>query len=116
MHHLKTYAPEARNVILFTGFQAGGTRGASLVSGARTLRIHGQDIPVKAEVLQLSSISAHADGQQVIDWLRQMPGKPRQVFITHGEVAEADALRRRVQNDLGWAATVPEYRDGHDLI
>lgn len=111
VHHLKTFLPDARNLILLTGFQAGGTRGAALAAGAQRLRIHGQDIPVRAEVVQLSSMSAHADATELIEWLRKIPNAPKQIFITHGEPAASDALRQRIEDELRWPVTVPEYRD-----
>ncbi|HEU4687433.1 MAG TPA: MBL fold metallo-hydrolase [Vicinamibacterales bacterium] len=111
VHHLKVFAPDARNTILFSGFQAGGTRGAALVAGAPHIRIHGESFAVRAEVAQLQSASAHADADELIAWLRRMPAAPRRVFVTHGEPSASDALRRRIQAELGWAATVPEYRD-----
>jgi metallo-beta-lactamase family protein len=115
LHHLKVFGTDSRNLILFAGFQAGGTRGAALVGGARDVRIHGQSYPVRAEVAQLESASAHADANELIGWLKQMDGNPRQIFITHGEAAASDALRRRIQTELGCQATVPEYRDAVDL-
>lgn len=115
LHHLKVYAPDARNLILFAGFQAGGTRGAALVAGARSLRIHGGDVAVNAEVAQLDTLSAHADANELVGWLSQMPKPPRRVFITHGEPTASDALRRRIQSDLGCEALVPEYRDEFEL-
>lgn len=114
VHHLKVFAPDARNVILFAGFQAGGTRGAALVAGAKAIRIHGEMFPVRAQVEQLSSASAHADAAELIDWLRPLPA-PKQVFVTHGEAAASDALRQRIQGELGWRVSVPEYRDDFDL-
>jgi metallo-beta-lactamase family protein len=111
VHHLKVFATDARNTILFSGFQAGGTRGAALVAGAPQIRIHGETFPVRAEVAQLQSASAHADASELIAWLRQMPAAPRQVFVTHGEASASDALRQVIQRELGWSATVPEYRD-----
>ena len=111
VHHLKVFAPDARNTILFSGFQAGGTRGAALVAGAQQIRIHGESFAVRAEVAQLQSASAHADADELIAWLRRMPAAPRQVFVTHGEPSASDALRQRIQTELGWIATVPEYRD-----
>ena len=111
VHHLKIFVTDARNTILFSGFQAGGTRGASLVAGARELRMHGETFPVRAEVCQLQSASAHADADEVIAWLRQLRSTPRHVFVTHGEVSASDTLRQRLQSELGWAASVPEYRD-----
>jgi metallo-beta-lactamase family protein len=111
VHHLKIFATDARNTILFSGFQAGGTRGAALVAGAPQIRIHGESFPVRAEVAQLQSASAHADADELIAWLRQMRAAPRQVFVTHGEASASDALRRRIETELGWPATVPEYWD-----
>lgn len=111
VHHLKVFAPDARNTILFSGFQAGGTRGAALVAGAQEIRIHGEMVPVRAEVTQLLSASGHAGADELVDWLRRLPRGPRQVFVTHGEVSASDALRSRIQRELGWRVSVPEYRD-----
>ena len=111
IHHLKVFAADARNVIMLVGFQAGGTRGAALAAGARTVRIHGQEVEVRAEVIQLPAMSAHADAAGLLAWMRQMPQAPTQTFITHGEPAASDALRQRVERELGWQAVVPEYRD-----
>jgi metallo-beta-lactamase family protein len=115
VHHLKVFAPDARNIILFAGFQAAGTRGAALVAGATTLRIHGETFPVRAEVAQIGSLSAHADADELLAWLQLMPGRPRQTFITHGEAAASDTLRKRIERELGGNARVPEYRDEVDL-
>jgi metallo-beta-lactamase family protein len=110
VHHLKSFASDRRNLILLVGFQAGGTRGASLAAGARTLRIHGQEVPVEAEVVQLHATSAHADAAGLIAWMKQMP-PPLATYITHGEPQASDALRQRIERELGWRAVVPEYRD-----
>ncbi len=109
LHHLALYAGDHRNMIILTGFQAPGTRGATLASGAKSVRIHGHDVEVKAEVVQLESASAHADGGQLLAWLRTMPEAPDQVYIVHGELAAADELRKRIKHELGWRATVPEH-------
>lgn len=115
VHHLKAFASDPRNMIILTGFQAGGTRGAALAAGKRTLRIHGGDVEVRAEVAQLSSTSAHADANELIDWMRSAPTPPRRVFVTHGEPDAADALRKRIEDELGWDVMVPDYRDAVDL-
>jgi metallo-beta-lactamase family protein len=115
VHHLKAFVGDARNLILLTGFQAGGTRGASLVAGARTLRIHGQEFSVDAQIGQLQASSAHADADELLAWMREMPQKPRTVFVTHGEPAASDALRQRIERDLGWQAVVPEHGASHTL-
>lgn len=115
LHHVRAFAPDPRNAIVLSGYQAGGTRGAALLGGARSIRIFGQDVPIKAEVVQLSGASAHADANEILDWLRTAPRPPRKVFVTHGEPDAADALRVRIERELGWAAEVPDYQDKVDL-
>jgi metallo-beta-lactamase family protein len=111
LHHLKAYAPDPRNMIAFVGFQAGGTRGAALTSGAEVIKIHGQYIPVRARVVNLDMLSAHADAGEILGWLRGFKTPPRMTFITHGEPAASDALRHRIEEELRWACIVPDYRD-----
>jgi metallo-beta-lactamase family protein len=108
LHHLAMYAGNHRNMIILTGYQAPGTRGATLASGARLVRIHGHDVEVNAEVVQLHSASAHADAGQILAWLRALPQAPDQVYVVHGELNAADTLRQRIAHDLGWRAKVPE--------
>ena len=109
LHHMALYAGNHRNAIILTGFQAPGTRGATLASGAKSVRIHGHDVDVNAEVVQLQSASAHADARQLMAWLRTMPESPGQVYIVHGEMGPADELRKRIKHELGWRAMVPEH-------
>lgn len=109
LHHLALYAGDRRNLIILTGYQSPGTRGATLAAGAPTVRIHGQDVPVKAKVVQLTAASAHADGDELIAWLRAMPGAPAQVYVVHGELGAADTLRQRIERELGWRALNPEH-------
>ncbi|MFL6690756.1 MAG: MBL fold metallo-hydrolase RNA specificity domain-containing protein, partial [Alphaproteobacteria bacterium] len=111
LHHLAHYAPDARNTVLFVGYQAAGTRGAAMTGGAESIRIHGQDIPVKADVHNLGMLSAHADQDELLRWLSGFKQKPRTVFITHGEPAAADAVRQRIEHDMGWQCVVPEQHD-----
>jgi metallo-beta-lactamase family protein len=107
LHHLKALAPDRRNSVVFAGYQAGGTRGARMVAGERSIRIHGEDIQVNAEIVSLPGMSAHADAQQIVAWLRTAPKPPKAVYLNHGEPAAADALRERIERELGWPATVP---------
>jgi metallo-beta-lactamase family protein len=111
VHHLKAFAPDPRNTILFSGFQAGGTRGASILSGAESVKIHGQYVPIRAEVALMDNLSAHADYAEIMDWLKGFEQPPRQVFVTHGEPVAADALRLRLEEALHWRARVPDYLD-----
>jgi metallo-beta-lactamase family protein len=109
VHHLKAFAPERRNTILLVGFQASGTRGASLRAGAASLRIHGEDVPVRAEVAIIDALSGHADAGEIASWLQGASVAPACTFITHGEPAAADALRQRIERTLGWRVQVPDY-------
>lgn len=110
VHHLNAFAPDRRNTILFAGYQAGGTRGAKILAGDPFIRIHGEDVPVRAEVARVGSLSAHADAGEILDWLKGFAsdGVPRTAFITHGEPAAADALRLRIETELTWACHVPD--------
>ncbi len=108
LHHLKAYAPDPRCTILFAGFQAAGTRGAAMLAGASEIKIHGTYVPVRAEVVGLGMLSAHADREQLLAWLEGLPA-PKRVFVTHGEPVAADALRLGIEERLGWHAGVPDY-------
>ena len=109
VHHLKAFAPDAKNMILFTGYQAAGTRGAAMVRGADSIKIHGAWIPVRAEIVQLQSTSGHADCDQLVAWLKGSASPPKRVFVTHGEPAAADALRQHIRREIPSDVTVPEH-------
>ena len=109
LHHLAQYLGDHRNLVVLTGYQVPGTRGAALARGSKTLRLHGQDIPVRAEVVQLQTASAHADARQLMTWLRAMPGTPQRAFLVHGDPEASDALRRRIESELHWHVVVPEH-------
>ncbi|EHR71939.1 putative exonuclease of the beta-lactamase fold involved in RNA processing [Burkholderiales bacterium JOSHI_001] len=109
LHHLKALLPDERHHIVFAGFQVGGSRGANLVAGAREVKIHGEFVPVRAEVSHLEGLSGHADADELMAWLRALRQPPRQTFVVHGEPEASDALRRRIQDELGWAVRVPQH-------
>jgi metallo-beta-lactamase family protein len=111
LHHLEQLAPDRRNTILFTGFQAAGTRGDALVHGARTVRVYGGEVPVRAEVANLESLSAHADADELLTWLASAPTPPAAVSVVHGEPHAADTLRRRIRDELGWPARAAAHGD-----
>lgn len=115
VHHLKAFAPDPANAIVLTGFQAGGTRGAALLEGADSLKIHGEYVPVRAEVVSIDNLSAHADSAEILAWLAATPDVPHQVYVTHGEPAAADALRHRIEEQLRWKCCVPEYLETVDV-
>lgn len=108
LHHLEAGAGDHRNTIILAGFQAAGTRGEALANGARDLKIYGQYVPVRATVARIDSLSAHADADELVSWLARTERPPSGVSIVHGEPSGADALRRRLADELGWTATVAQ--------
>jgi metallo-beta-lactamase family protein len=115
LHHLKTMAPVDKHHIVFAGFQVGGSRGARLVAGATEIKIHGDYVPVRAQVSQLEGFSGHADADELMAWLRGFRKPPRQSFVVHGEPDAADALRLRIQDQLGWQVRVPQHGETVEL-
>lgn len=110
LHHLQTMLPNSRNAVVFTGFQAAGTRGRQLVEGATKLKMYGEYVPVKAEVFQDHEFSVHADGDDVIEWLGNLNPRPRTVYCVHGEPEAATALAARIERELpGVNAIVPSH-------
>lgn len=115
LHHLKQYGPDAKNTILITGYQAGGTRGDRLLRGEKSLKIHGEYIPMNAQLEDLSNLSAHADYEEMIAWLKQFETAPAHTYITHGEPHAAEALKQHIERTLGWVCSVPNYLDEETL-
>lgn len=109
VHHLKAFAPKSNNTILFVGFQAAGTRGAAMLDGAESIKIHGQYVPVHADVAFISNLSAHADYSEILDWLGGFETPPKKTFIVHGEPVAADAMRVHIEEKLKWQVVMPEY-------
>jgi len=109
LHHLLQLAPNPRNTILLTGYQAAGTRGEALLAGTRRLKVFGEYVTVRARVEHLDTLSAHADADELTTWLSGIDRPPSRVHIVHGEPSATDALRRSLHDDLGWATSVPSY-------
>lgn len=115
LHHLAAFAPDPRNTILFTGYQATGTRGRSMIQGANTLKIHGQSVPLRARVEVLHNLSAHADSSETIEWMRGFQRPPGTTFITHGEPLSSQALQKKITSELGWNCQTPKYLEVVEL-
>lgn len=109
LHHLKLFLPDARNTILFTGYQAGGTRGDRLLRGEQEIKIHGAMIPVRAQIKAITSMSAHADYQEMLEWLAHIKNPPKKVFITHGDIEATESLKNKIKEKFKWQCIVPEY-------
>lgn len=115
MHHLKKRLPHAKNAVLFTGFQAEGTKGALLQQGIKTLRIHHEEIEVNAEIFTLEGLSAHADYQDILEWLKNLVKKPKAVFINHGTKKSATALKEKIEEQFKFKVIIPDYMEEFDL-
>ncbi|MEI6667908.1 MAG: MBL fold metallo-hydrolase [Acidobacteriota bacterium] len=111
LHYLKAALPSAKNTVLFVGYQAVGTRGRQMVEGATSVKIHGELIPVGARVERVDSMSAHADQNEIMEWLGGFSKPPAITYLVHGEPSAQEALRARIEQELGWTLHVPEYRE-----
>jgi len=114
LHHLKQRLPDPRTTVLLVGYQAAGTRGWSLQNGAATLRMHGEDVPVKARIAGISGFSAHADEAEISRWLATLPAPPHRTFLVHGEPPSLSAARDRLAR-LGWSCDVPRHLETFEL-
>jgi len=114
-HHLARNISRPESVILFVGYQARGTLGRQIIEGLPTVRIHGQHYPVRAKIVQIQGLSAHADQQDLLRWLRYMRAEPQAIFLTHGDQDKAEALAGLVAKELGWRTRIPGYLDEVEL-
>jgi metallo-beta-lactamase family protein len=115
LHHIKTFAPDEKSTIVFAGYQAMGTRGADMINGKPEIKIFGTSVPIKAEVKVLSNMSAHADYEEILQWLSHFNHHPRKVFITHGEPEAANALKEKIEKRYKWPCVVPDYLQTENL-
>ena len=109
IHHLRHLLPQARNSVLLTGYQAIGTRGRDLQEGAREVKIAGRYVPVRAEIVTLDDFSVHADADELLAWLGELPHRPETVHVVHGEPAAARALADGIREQFDCAVSVPRY-------
>ena len=115
LHHLRAALPDPRNLVMFAGFQAAGTRGRRLVDGEKAVKIHGQMVPVHAQIAKLDSMSAHADSQEILRWLRGFKAPPRQTYLVHGEPDAMTALQALIVKELGWKVHMPAWQEAVTL-
>lgn len=115
LHHLKRFVGDERNTVLLAGYQAAETRGDRLARGEKEIKIHGQMWPVRAEIVKLDSMSAHADYEETLTWMDNFSSRPRKVFVTHGEAEAANAMRQKIEDRFGWDAVVPAYMHQEEM-
>ena len=109
LHHLERCLPDHRNTVLFVGFQAAGTRGRVLQSGAESVKMYGHQVRVRARIETLEHLSAHADYHEILGWLRRFRKSPGETFMVHGEPHASSGLMERINAGLGWKVSVPAY-------
>jgi metallo-beta-lactamase family protein len=108
VHHLKHHLASENTIVLFTGFQAQGTLGRKIVEGAEWVDIMGDSIPVRAEIIQMGSLSAHADQGEMLDWMGGFKTVPKQTFLVHGEAEAQNVFAQKIREEKGWNVEIPE--------
>ncbi len=111
LHHLRASLPDERSAVVFVGFQAAGTRGRSLVEGASHVKIHGHLVEARARIVEIDSMSAHADASEILRWLGGFTAPPEVTYLVHGEPESQQALRDRITTSLGWRVEIPAHGD-----
>jgi metallo-beta-lactamase family protein len=114
LHHFKRLLPDPRTTVLFVGYQAAGTRGRLLKDGARTIKMLGVQVSVRADIRASDAYSAHADRDEILRWLRHFQRAPEMTYVVHGEPSAADALRNAIATELGWKVAIAE--DGQRVL
>jgi metallo-beta-lactamase family protein len=115
LHHLAQRLPDSRSSILLVGYQAEGTGGQALQNGAKFLRIFGQQVPVRAEIVDIGQLSAHAGKSELLRWLSGIQAPPKQTFMIHGEPSGLTSLRDAITQLHYWPVTIPDYLQSFDL-
>lgn len=116
LHHLKHYLGNKKNTILFVGYQAEGTLGRELIDGAEEVSIDDKTFNVRADIQSILSFSAHADYNEILQWLSSFEHSPKKVFLTHGELHAAQALQQKIKDTYGWPVVIPAYKESFELI
>jgi metallo-beta-lactamase family protein len=115
LHHLVQRLPDPKNAVLLVGYQGEGTNGRALRDGAQYLRIHGEEVQVKAEIVEIDQLSAHAGRSELLRWLSGFTAPPRQTFLVHGEPVALESFQAAITNRMRWPVTVPAYLQSFDL-
>ena len=111
LHHVKLRITDKRNTLLFVGYQPEGGKGAWIKSGAKTVRLFGEEVSIRAEIADISSLSAHGDVEEMLRWCRSCSGTPKRVGVVHGETDSALSFAARLKEELGWNTFVPRFQE-----
>lgn len=115
LHHLKNYISDPKCTLVLVGYQAEGTRGSELFGGAKEIKLFGQTYEVHAKIKTLDLFSAHADYKEILEWLSHFEQAPKKIFLTHGEIESAQALKEKIEQRFGWQVVIPKYEQSFEL-
>jgi metallo-beta-lactamase family protein len=115
LHHLYHRLRNENDTVLFAGYQAEGSRGRRILEGEPTIKIFGEDVPVKCQVRVINGLSAHADQSELLQWLSNIKNSPKMTFITHGELQSSTTLAKKLE-EMGWNTIIPEYLESVELF
>jgi metallo-beta-lactamase family protein len=115
VHHMRQRLDDPSTVVLFTGYQAEGTRGRDMIEGAETVNILGAEVPVRARIEKLNSLSAHADQEELLRWMSHLNAPPKRVFLVHGDYEVQIEFRLKIIERYGWEVEIPAPGDAFEF-
>jgi metallo-beta-lactamase family protein len=115
LHYLNNHIENDRNTLIFVGFQGEGTRGRAIIEGSDEIKFFGNYRKVKCQIRSISSLSAHGDQAEIMEWLTHFERPPKRIFLNHGEPHQSDALRVKLQHELGWKVSIPKLNESFTL-
>ena len=115
LHHLAQRLPDPKNTVLLMGYQAEGTRGRTIQEKKETVKIHGKQVPINAQVAIIDGFSGHADYNEMLAWLMPFNKTPKQVFMVHGEAEASQSMAEKIRKTYGWNVTVPQFGNSFEL-
>jgi metallo-beta-lactamase family protein len=115
LRHLAATLPDAKNTVMFVGYQAAGTRGRDLCDGAKVVKLLGREVPVVAHIERLESMSAHADAGEILRWLSGFTRPPQMTYLVHGEPIALEALAARIASEKQWPVHIAQYRERAEI-
>ena len=115
IHYISNHGHDPNNTILFVGFQAQGTRGRDLVSGNMDIKFFGEYHTIKAKIKSIGSMSAHADKNEMSDWMSNFTKAPKAVFLNHGEPHQINSFRVNIETKFKWNVKTPQLNEAFDL-
>lgn len=116
LHHLFHRLRNESDTVLFAGFQAEGSRGRTILEGEPSVRIFGEDVPIRCQVREIHGLSAHADQKELLQWLGNLKKAPKITFITHGETPSATTFAKAIEEKFGWRTIIPEYLETVEIF